>query len=134
MAVLQMQSISIYALKKDRKQILELLQRRGIVEINDKIPEDSVFQKMNVEVAESILRKNVDSAKEAIRILDIYAPVETSILSMLEGREEIKIEQYDEFYHEHDSILRIAGRIEALQKKIAEGKAELLKYCLLGTV
>lgn len=127
MAVLQMQSISIYALKKDRKQILELLQRRGVVEISDKIPEDSLFQKTDVSVAESILSKNIESAKEAIRILDKYVPVEKSMLSMLEGREEIKVEQYDEFYNEHDSILRIAGRIEALQKKIAEEKAELLK-------
>ncbi len=35
MAVLQMQRISICALKKDRKQILELLQRRGAVELTD---------------------------------------------------------------------------------------------------
>ncbi|NLZ80681.1 MAG: V-type ATP synthase subunit I [Clostridiales bacterium] len=127
MAVLQMQSISICALKKDRKRILEFLQRRGVVEISDKMSEDSVFQKMDVDVAESILNKNIESAKEAIRILDKYVPAPKSMLSMLEGREEIKVEQYDEFYDEHDSILRIAGRIEDLQKKIAEGKAEVLK-------
>ena len=33
MAIMQMQRIQICALKKDRKKILELLQRRGIVEI-----------------------------------------------------------------------------------------------------
>ena len=35
MAMLQMQRIYIYALKKDRKPLLELLQRRGVVEISD---------------------------------------------------------------------------------------------------
>ena len=35
MAVLQMQRISLCALKKDRKAILETLQRRGVVEISD---------------------------------------------------------------------------------------------------
>lgn len=127
MAVLQMQSISIYALKKDRKKILELLQQRGVVEVSDSMPEDDVFHKMDVSVAESILTKNIESAKEAISILDKYVPTSESMLSMLEGREEIKVEQYDEFYNEHDSIVRIAGRIEALQKKIAEGKSEVLK-------
>ena len=34
MAVLQMQKISICALKKNRKAILELLQASGVVEIN----------------------------------------------------------------------------------------------------
>lgn len=45
MAVLQMQRISICALKKDRKQILETLQRRGVVEISDLVLEDGVFEK-----------------------------------------------------------------------------------------
>lgn len=127
MAVLQMQSINICALKKDRKKLLELLQRLNVIEVTDKIAEDALFKKMNVEVARSILSKNTESAKEALSILDRYVPVEKSMLSMLEGRQEINIEQYDDFYQEHDSIVRIAGRIEALQKKIAEGKAEILK-------
>ena len=48
MAVLQMQRISIYALRKDRKPILEWIQRRGAVEINDALEEDNVFQRMDV--------------------------------------------------------------------------------------
>ena len=34
MAVLQMKRINICALKKDRKPVLELLQRRGAVEVD----------------------------------------------------------------------------------------------------
>ena len=47
MAVLQMQRISLCALKKDRKAILETLQRRGVVEISDVALEenDNFFQK-----------------------------------------------------------------------------------------
>ena len=40
MAVLKMQRISICALKKDRKAILEKLQSLGVVEINHVIEED----------------------------------------------------------------------------------------------
>lgn len=43
MAVLQMKRINICALKKDRKPVLELLQRRGAVEVDSVLPEDSVF-------------------------------------------------------------------------------------------
>ena len=42
MAVLQMQRITICALKKDRKQLLEFLQRKGVVEITNEISEDIV--------------------------------------------------------------------------------------------
>ena len=51
MAVLQMQRITICALKKDRKQLLEFLQRKGVVEITNEISEDDVFHKMDVSIA-----------------------------------------------------------------------------------
>ena len=45
MAVLAMKRISIYALKSNRKKILELLQRRGAVEIDSPKEADDVFPK-----------------------------------------------------------------------------------------
>ena len=45
MAIMQMQRIQICALKKDRKKILELLQRRGIVEIDERIEPDALVTK-----------------------------------------------------------------------------------------
>ena len=45
MAVLEMQRINIYALKKHRKAILEALQRKGAVEIENLKLEHSVFSK-----------------------------------------------------------------------------------------
>ena len=43
MAVLQMQRVSICALKKDRKSILEKLQSMGILEISQVADEDDAF-------------------------------------------------------------------------------------------
>lgn len=43
MAVMPMKRISIYALKNRRKQILELIQRRGVVEIDDRKADETVF-------------------------------------------------------------------------------------------
>ena len=48
MAVLKMQRISICALKKDRKAILEKLQSLGVVEINHVIEEDEDFKKRDL--------------------------------------------------------------------------------------
>ena len=41
MAVLQMQKVSICALKKDRKAILEKIQSMGVMEISKVLDEDS---------------------------------------------------------------------------------------------
>ena len=48
MAVLQMQRVSICALKKDRKAILERLQSLGIMEVSQLAEEeDEIFQRMD---------------------------------------------------------------------------------------
>lgn len=45
MSVVQMERINIYALKKNRKKILESLQRKGVVQVEDIPVEDSSFTK-----------------------------------------------------------------------------------------
>lgn len=127
MAVLQMQRISICALKKNRKQILELLQRAGVVEINDVMKEDSVFHKSDVSSAETLFNKNINVAKDAIEILNTYAPEEKSMFSSLNGRKIVSIEKYDTFHEKHDEVAKAAYRLTTLVKKIAENKAEILK-------
>lgn len=127
MAVLQMQRIFICALKKNRKQILELLQRRGVIEICDTIPEDSVFRKTDVSKLKSSFEKNVSIAKEASEILASYSTEKQSMLSALQGRSEITTETYDAFSSRYESTVRVAHRINALNKEIVETNAEILK-------
>ena len=127
MAMLQMQRIFIYALKKDRKPILELLQRHNIIEINDVIPEDNVFHKMDMSYAKSSLEKSIASAKDALEILNRFSLKKKPFLSILNGRKIISTDNYDDFKAKHDSILRTANHIIAYAKEIAENKAELIK-------
>ena len=61
MAVLKMQRISICALKKDRKAILEKLQSLGVVEINHVIEEDEDFKKLTG------IKKRMHSSKRWIQ-------------------------------------------------------------------
>ena len=96
MAVLQMQRISIYALRKDRKPILEWIQRRGAVEINDALEEDNVFQRMDVSTQKAQIEKNIAASKQALEILNRYAPEKKSLFAVLEGRTEIPVEQANE--------------------------------------
>lgn len=127
MAVLQMQRVSICALRKDRKLLLEQLQRLGMIEIADILPEDSVFTKTDVTVAESSLERSVSKAKNALEILDKYCEKEGSLFTILQGRKEVATEVYDEFYKKHDEIRKIAIRIIELSKVIIESKAEIIR-------
>jgi V/A-type H+-transporting ATPase subunit I len=122
-----MQRINIYALKKDRKHILELLQRRGVVEVRDMLKEDKVFSKSDVSVAKQSLEKNISLATESLSILNNYIKESSSMLSALEGRKELPVEVYDGFREKYKTTVDITKRIIELAKIIAENKAELLK-------
>ena len=127
MAVLQMQRITICALKKERKQILEFLQRKGVVEITNEITEDDVFQKMDVGLAVNLLEKGKKNAEEALRILNEKVPEKKSMLAGLSGRTEVTKHDYEKFAEKRDGISQKVSRIVQIEKQIAENKAELLR-------
>ncbi len=128
MAMLQMQRIYIYALKKDRKPLLEMLQRRGVVEVSDNMPEDSIFHKTDTSYAKSNFEKSISVCKDAVEILDKYVPVDKPLLAMLNGRKTVTEEQYNEFKEKYEATVRTAGRIIACNKEIIERKAEIQRF------
>ncbi len=127
MAVLQMQRINICALKKDRKAILETLQRRGVVEICDLSSQDNAFQKDDTSDARSQFEKTIVLANQALETLDVYAPEKSSLMDMFNGREAITTEQYQTYAQKAPEIEKAASEIVSLAKKVAENKAEILK-------
>ena len=74
MAVLQMQKVSICALKKDRKAILEKIQSMGVMEISRFESEEEGFQTVNTQEDRSAFEKNAALADTALNILQEYVP------------------------------------------------------------
>ena len=126
MALLQMQRIYIYALK-DRKQILELLQRRGVVEVRKMLKEDKVFSRSDYSTVRQILEKNIAIADESLAVLNNYVKEDHSLLASLQGRKELPVEAYDSFKEKYMPTIDKAKRIIELTKYIAECRAELSK-------
>ena len=125
MAVLQMQKISIYALKKDRKAILEYLQRRGVVEITDPETESGVFAQADTQQQRSLLEKNITAAGQAMEVLSGYAKGKKGLLSSFEGRRELTADQYEAAAARIPETRETAERILSLSREIAEGRAEI---------
>ncbi len=63
MAVLQMQRISICALKHDRKAILEKLQSMGMIEMHQVAQDEAGFEKMDTQVRNQASRNGCRSRK-----------------------------------------------------------------------
>lgn len=130
MAVLQMQRINICALKKDRKRILEQIQRLGVIEVSDIMLTDSIFKKTDVTHGKDVLEKNVEVANNALEILDDYIKEDTSMLSALNGRTEVDASVYDEFYQKYNDIWQIIKKIISLERTIGENKGDMANISL----
>ncbi len=127
MAVLQMQRISICALKKNRKQILELLQQEGVVELDMEMEEDEMFQKSDTISSRELFEKNAAALDHALEILQTYVPEKKGMLSSLEGKTLVDYDSYSKLARRQDVVMSQARQLINLSRQIAENKANILK-------
>ena len=126
MAVMQMDRICVCALKKDRKQLLEFLQRQGSVELSRVEPDDR-FASMDTASSRALFEKNARTAASALEILNRYCPAPSSPLSFLNGRKALSVSESEAFAGRRNDRMSAAERLNALEREIAQAKADILK-------
>jgi V/A-type H+-transporting ATPase subunit I len=127
MAVLQMQRISVCGLKKERKKILETLQRIGAVEVDEVLSEDNIFTRTDMSSSQTIFEKSAATAQQALDLLDKNVPEKKSKFSALEGKKEIAASRYYVLCDGCDDVMKHAYHVVSLEKEIAECKANIVK-------
>ncbi|MDE5557001.1 MAG: V-type ATP synthase subunit I, partial [Ruminococcus sp.] len=80
MAKLRMKKIELIALLTDSKKIIELLQRRGVVEISRN--NDEELDGMNVTAVVGEFEKFRSTTAQALEILNRYSPEKKPITEM----------------------------------------------------
>lgn len=129
MSVVPMKRVFICALKKDRKPILEMLQRLEMVQIENPDGEikDDVFDRQDKSEAKAMFEKNREIAVQALSILDNRVPEDKSILSSLEGRKSLTVSEYEAMVSKRDEIMDVAKKLLSLDKECTEIKAAVPK-------
>ncbi len=127
MAVLPMKKIRVIGLKKNRKTILEAIQRNGTVEVYEENINDSGFFKKETAASQNIFSKAISDFNEALNILNIYSQESSSLLSSLNGRKAISKKEYYSFIEESEQLSLQAKNVINNYKGIAEKKAEIIK-------
>ena len=127
MAVLQMQRISICALKKDRKAILEKIQSMGVIEMNQIAEEEDGFEKMDTQGARQSFEKQAQVSEQALAVLEAYAPEKRSMLASLEGKKLVDRKKFNEVADGKGELISKVNQLVSLNKEIAENKANILK-------
>lgn len=129
MAILQMQRISICAMKKDRKSILEQLQTLGVVEVDTSKSntDDEYLQKMDTSPSRQSFEKNAALLDRALEVLQEFVPEKKTMFSALEGKALIEKPKYQEVLNQKNKVLSTANDILAIQRVHAENAAAIAK-------
>ena len=122
MAKLKMKKIELIALLTDSKKIIELLQRRGVVEIVKNSDEE--LESTNVTAVTGKFEKFRSSAVQALDILERFVPEKSGIADMLGSRTEVEKKDFGKEAMQLEKIMGTAGSIIRSYKTITEAQAE----------
>lgn len=134
MAKLEMQKIEAVALLKDGENIINRLQRRGVVEIYNN--EDDELAKISTNASIAGFERSISTAVSALECIGRYCGNKASLLDSLNGRKEISTKKFGELKEQTDktinlcySVLEYAKKIGVLQNEIAKQRtaADILK-------
>lgn len=125
MARLEMKKMRICALKKYRQPLLEELQRAGMIQLVDEpLPEEGPFEKADTQEERSEYERSAQSCRQALEVLDQYAPEKTSMLSSLEGRTALAPEEWQKRAAERQKLEEVARRLVSLSKQVSESHSQ----------
>lgn len=127
MAVVPMKRVTIYGPQKQRKAVLEALQRRSVLDVQELDLQPYGFEKMETSAQRATFTKAANSAQTALGILNQYQPEEKKLFAALEGRKSVSVQDYEAFIGRADKISAAAARLAALSKEIAELNAEIVR-------
>lgn len=123
MAKLKMQRIELIALLSDSKKIIELLQRRGIVELCNNIDEELV--KTNTVSVISEFDKFKNLSMQALNIVDSRVPEKNTMLKSFSGRIEIEKHEFGREAMQLEKIMQYSSDIIKNNNVISECQASL---------
>ncbi|WP_028516624.1 V-type ATP synthase subunit I [Ruminococcus flavefaciens] len=118
MAKLKMKKIELIAMLTDSKKIIELLQRRGVVEISRN--EDEELENTNVTAVVGEFDKFRNTASQALEIIDNYAPEKASITDMFSGKTEVEKHEFGREAMQMERVMGAANEIIKNQRFITD--------------
>lgn len=125
MAKLKMKKIELIALLTDSKKIIELLQRRGVVEISRNT--DSELDSTNVTAVVAGFEKFRITVAAALDVLDRYSPEKKSITEMFDSRTEVETDDFGRGAMQLEKIMNVANRIVRSSQEIDETEKSILQ-------
>ena len=123
MAKLKMKKIELIAMLTDSKKIIELLQRRGVVEISKN--EDEELENTNVTAVVGEFDKFRNTAVQALEIIDSYFPEKVGLADMFSGKTEVEKHEFGREAMQMEKVMSAANEIIKNQRYITEANSNI---------
>ena len=123
MSKLRMKKIELIAMLTDSKKIIELLQRRGVVEICSNNDEELMDTNVTAVIGE--FEKFRSTAAQALDILETYAPEKASLADMLEGRREVETDTFGKEAMKLEKVMNASNDIIRCSRLIADADSSV---------
>jgi len=121
-----MLKIELVGALKSSKDIIDFLQRRGVVEITAH-EEYSNMSNLDTTMSISQLEKMRQKAQEAREILGFYAPAKGSLIDSFRPPGEISLAEFAQNEGTTDKTFSTCSSILELDKRITDAKAEIIR-------
>ncbi|MBR1824820.1 MAG: V-type ATP synthase subunit I [Ruminococcus sp.] len=121
MSKLKMKKIELIAMLTDSKKIIELLQRRGVVEICSN--NDDELMDTNVTAVVGEFEKFRSTAAQALDILELYEPEKGSITDMFGGRTEVATDTFGKEAMKLEKAMNVSNDIISSSRAIADAES-----------
>ena len=122
-----MKTVSIIALKKDRKRLLEHLQDSSLVHIRYNDDAEEGFERTDTSAQLQQFEKNEVLTAQALKILDKVSPEKKGLLASFKGRKEIEPEYIGRIASDSAKVVGICTKICELDKQISDIAAERVR-------
>ncbi len=127
MAILNMKRIEILGLQKDRKKIIEFVQRQGCVQLDEMQEEEQHFTNLPTQQTVTQLERYESTVDSALEVLNRYTSGKGGLLDSFAPREEMSTTEYLEKSKNVDATLGKCKQLNALYKKIQDSKVEIAR-------
>lgn len=130
MAILPMKKIHLVGLNRNRTEILEFLQRQGVVELSTPLFDENngVFSQHDCgTVVTEILEKN-DFVQRSLGIFAAHDTEKPSMFAMFEGKENVSVSAYEAFKDREADVYEIARKICQLDTRASDLEAERIRW------
>ena len=108
------------------KDIIDYLQRRGVVEISEHEEPESMIR-LDTAMNISQLEKMKAKALQAREIIGFFAPQKSSLIDSFRPPREMELKEFIEREDDSDKTLNICNSIIEIDKRITDAKAEIIR-------